>query len=143
MTLIRTPWRDFLSLREAMDRLVEDAFQGSPTNGTAFSHLPVDVYETANEFVVQAALPGMRAEDLNLTWEDRHLVLSGELRPTEQGATYYVRERRFGRFQRMISLPAPVQADQVDATLENGILTVRVPKAEEARPKQIKVRAGK
>lgn len=144
MTLMRSPFRDFMSLREAVDRLFEDAFVRSAADGgTGAGTLPVDVYETNEEFVVQAGLPGLRPEDLNVTWEDHFLNISGEVRPVEQeGASYHLRERRFGRFQRLISFPAPVQAEKVEAQLESGILTVRVPKAEEARPKQIKVRVG-
>jgi HSP20 family protein len=148
---------EFVSLREAMDRLVNESFVGSPfrgiwpvasTNGAARMALPVDVYSTQEEVVVIAAVPGLHPDDLEITINQNAITLSGQLRDVAaaegaKGATWYVHELPSGQFQRSISLPVEIDANKADAYFEHGILRLTLPKAEQAKPKQIKVRVAK
>jgi HSP20 family protein len=104
---------------------------------------PVNLWETDDEYVVQCELPGLEMNDLEVTVTGDHLSVSGERSdPTpEEGVTLHRRERDFGRFSRALTLPGPVESDQCQATLRDGVLSIRIPKAEAARPKRIKVRA--
>ena len=138
------PIRDVVSLRDAMDRLFEQSFLG-PFDGGLFSPsaLAVDMSETAEEVVVKATLPGTKPDDLRITLSGDVLRISGETKSEteKKEATYHLRERRFGKFSRTITLPAPVVAEEVKAEFEDGVVTLTLPKAEEVRPKTIKVKA--
>jgi HSP20 family protein len=137
-----------VSLRSAMDRLFEDSFV-SPlswrtiSGGDAVTPL-VDVHETPDEIVVSAALPGMKADDVEITITGQQLSLRGEFKADDEVKRdqYLYRERRFGSFSRSIGLPVRVQGDRADATFTDGVLTLRIPKAEEVKPRQIRVNAG-
>ncbi len=140
------PWSDVVSLRKAMDNLLRESFVQPQRGGTigAFS-VPLDIRETGNEYVIQAELPGVQPEDVHLQVKDNTLQISGEVKheQQEQGQGQWVlSERRYGRFQRTLTLPMPVQADQADAEFENGILIVTLPKAQAARAKSIPIRGG-
>ena len=147
------PWSEFTSLRQAMDRLFEDAWvrpgsflgdgqgsAGGPGRGFAF-----DLYETGDDYVVTATLPGLKPEDLELSVQGNVLTISGEVKPEEAESdqrSYHVRERGYGRFSRQIALPMGVQADQIQAHLEHGVLKVTLPKAEEMKPRRIQIQSG-
>jgi len=136
------PVREMMTLREAMDRLFDDAFT-RPISLSGISALPsLDVYETDDEVVVKAALPGLKTEDVQISVTGETLTLRGEFKQEEEksGATYHVRERRSGNFERAIRLPADVQTDKARADFENGILTVTLPKAEAVKPKAISIK---
>jgi HSP20 family protein len=140
------PWSDVVSLREAMDNLLRESFVQPQRRGTtrAFS-VALDIRETGNEYVIQAELSGVQPEDVHLQVKDNTLQISGEVKQEqqEQGQGQWVlRERRYGRFQRTLTLPMPVQSDQANAEFENGILIVTLPKAQEARAKSIPIRGG-
>ncbi|MCD6291668.1 MAG: Hsp20/alpha crystallin family protein [Anaerolineae bacterium] len=137
------PFRDFMSLRNAVDRLFEDAFVMpshllAPTTGWT---LALDLAEDENGFVVKAAIPGVKPEDLDVSLTDDVLTIRGEIKADEEikEDQYHLRERRYGTFARSVRLPAPVDAEHVEATYENGILTLRIPKAEQVRPKKITI----
>ncbi|MDE3098104.1 MAG: Hsp20/alpha crystallin family protein [Verrucomicrobiota bacterium] len=100
-----------------------------------------DVYEDKDNFIVKAELPGMKREDINVSLHDGSLIISGERKSEmkSEGAEVYRAERYFGRFQRAVSLPATVAADKVKAQYKDGVLTVTLPKSEEAKPRQIEV----
>ena len=142
------PLGEVVSLRSAMDRLFEDSVV-SPLNWRTLSGgdvitPPVDVHETPDEMVVTAALPGMKAEDVEITMTGQNLTLRGEFK-TDDGIgrdQYLYRERRFGSFSRSIQLPVRVQGDQADASFTDGVLSLRIPKAEEVKPRQIRINAG-
>lgn len=142
------PWGDMLTLRQAMDRLFEDAWVrplgGFMSNGGASSNLPLDLYETADEFVVTATMPGVRPEDIDITIQGEVLRIKGETKGEDEvkEANYYRRERRYGSFHREVRLPADVQSDGVEAGFENGVLKLRLPKAEEAKERKIQVTVG-
>lgn len=140
------PIGEALTLRQAMDRLFEDSFV-SPASGWT-SHvngqLPpaIDMYETDDAVVLTAAVPGVRSEDLQLTITGQTLTLRGENQPAPDISPeqYVYRERRYGGFQRQIALPVRVESDKAEATFDNGILTLRIPKAAEVQPRRIEVR---
>lgn len=135
---------DFVTLRDAMDRLFEQSFVNPArllsSNGVGMT-MPLEVYETPDEVVVKAVVPGISPESLDITYNQGTLTLNAknEAPKADQGWTWYLREIGYGEMTRAISLPVEVDADHVQTTFENGILTLRLPKVETARPKQIKV----
>jgi HSP20 family protein len=143
------PLGEMVSLRQAMDRLFEDSFV-SPlawrgANGKSGGMTPpMDVHETPDEIVVTASLPGISAEDVDITMTGQTLSLRGEFKADDrvERDQYLYRERRFGSFHRTLQLPVRVEGDQAEASFDNGILTLRIPKAEEVKPRQIQIRAG-
>ena len=139
------PFPEMLSLRQAMDRLFEDSFV-SPLSWRTIANEgtitpPVDVHETPDELVVTAALPGMRADDVEITMTGQTLTIRGEFKADETVTRdqYLVRERRSGSFSRTLQLPVRVQGDRAEATFIDGVLTLRIPKAEEVKPRQIQI----
>ena len=146
MSIVRwEPLSDLMSLREAMDRLFEESFvrpgsRALSPYGTA--ELAVDMYETDNEVVVTTAMPGVKPEDVDITITGDTLTIKGETKSETkiEKANYLRQERRYGQFARTVSLPVPVQADRAEAKFKDGVLTLSIPKAEEAKPKVIKVR---
>ncbi len=137
------PIREMMTLREAMDRLFDDAFT-RPISMSGGSAIPaVDLYQNTNEVVVKAALPGLKAEDVQISVTADALTLRGEFKQeTEQKeTTYHIREQRYGSFERSVALPTDVQTDKAKADFENGVLTVTLPKAEAVKPKTISIKA--
>ncbi len=137
------PVRDMMSLREAMDHLFDEAFT-RPFGLTDGMQMPaVDMYQTDNEVVVRATLPGIKADDVQISVTGDLLTIKGET--TEENKveekSYHIRERRYGSFQRTLSLPTAVVSDKAKAEFEDGVLTVSLPKAEEVKPKTINVKA--
>jgi HSP20 family protein len=145
------PFSDVLSLRQAMDRLFEDAWVRpwtlrsiSSGEGNGASSLPVDLYETGDELVLTATVPGMKPEDIDITIQGDMLTIKGETRSDEakEEGNYHRRERRFGQFYRQVTLPTSVKSEGAQAQFENGVLTLHLPKAEEAKERRIPVTAG-
>ncbi len=132
-----------LSLREAMDRFLEEGFLrpwlslGWEATGT----LALDMYETDEAFVVKASASGLKPEDIEINITNNVLTIRGETKQEEkvEGARYHRVERRYGRFERSVALPTRVDADKVQATLKDGVLTVEIPKVEEVKPKKVTV----
>jgi HSP20 family protein len=108
-------------------------------SGHAYA-LPVDVYSTANELVIEASVPGLEPGDVEITIEGEMLTIQGERRSPLENVDYHVQERRYGLFTRTLSLNLPVESEGAEAVFEKGVLTLTIPKAEEARPKTIKVK---
>ncbi len=137
------PAREMMTLREAMDRLFDDAFtRPLSMAGNGWAVPAVDMYQTDNEVVVKAALPGMKAEDVQLNVTGEVLTIKGEIKQKEEvkEKAYHLREQRWGMFERSVILPTEVVADKAKADFENGILTIALPKAEEAKPKSITIK---
>jgi HSP20 family protein len=137
------PLREMVSLRDAMNSLLQDSFVrpiGLLGDGNG-AMLPLDITENENEFIVRASLPGVKPEDVQITVHGDTLTIRGEIKSEEERKDehYHLRERRYGQFQRIVTLSTPVMADKAQAQFENGVLTLRLPKAEDAKPKQIKV----
>ena len=104
--------------------------------------VPVNVKAGANEFIITALLPGVKTEDLSIQVVNETVTLQGEIKePAEEKENYLLRECPTGRFYRMIRLPEPLDSGKAVADLTDGVLTLSVPKAEEARPRTIKVKA--
>lgn len=138
------PAREMMTLREAMDRLFDDAFtRPLSIAGNGWAVPAVDMYQTDNEVVVKAALPGMKADDVQLNVTGEVLTIKGEIKQKDEvkEKAYHLREQRWGLFERSVILPTEVIADKAKADFENGILTITLPKAEEARPKSISIKA--
>lgn len=138
------PMQEMLSLREAMSQLLEESFVApSPMRGQSFSPA-LDVSETEDGYIVEAAVPGLKPEDLEITLENNVLTIKGETRQekSEKQQHFHRVERRYGSFQRTISLPTTVKSDAINAALENGVLRLEVPKAEEVKPRKINVSVG-
>ncbi|RME87133.1 MAG: Hsp20/alpha crystallin family protein [Anaerolineae bacterium] len=137
------PMREMITLREAMDRLFDEAFTRpfGPLLSTQFP--AIDMYQTDDDVVVKAALPGMKADDVQISVVGDVLTIKGEVQEKEEvkKRNYHLREQRYGAFERSIRLPTEVVADKAKAEFEDGILTITLPKAEEVRPKTITVKA--
>ena len=139
------PFHEVVSLRDAMDRLFEESFItprffAAPREGMAGT-LPLDVIERQNDIVVKASVPGLRPEDIDINVVGDTLTIKGVVKSEqkEEKANYVYQERRFGSFQRALTLPALVQSDRAQAEYDNGVLTLTLPKIEAVKPKQIKI----
>lgn len=140
-----SPFRHLSLLRNEIDRLFDSPLNALTNNSQQFLNgwLPtIDLYEDQDHLVLKAELPGMKKEDIDISLQGDVLTLSGERKEEEvfDKAETYRAERFLGRFQRTCTLPISVDARKVDASYKDGILTVTLPKAEEAKPKQIEVK---
>jgi HSP20 family protein len=135
------PFAEFAGFSRAFDR----AFLGAPNGDTRrFDLTPaIDLSETDGEVVVKASLPGVKPEDVEISVNDGILTVKGEKKSDDKTETenFYRREIRYGSFSRSVPLPSRVNHEQADAEFKDGVLTVTLPKAEEVRPKQIKIRS--
>ena len=141
------PFRDLSNLRlwafrNEMDRMFESSLLG-PFQPTPLD-LALDVAETDDEFLVKASLPGINPDDLEITYNASVLTIKGETREEKEVEEhrYHLRERNYGSFCRSVSLPSSVKPDKIEASYNAGILTLHLPKAEEAKPKRIPVLSG-
>lgn len=145
-SLIRwDPFREAMSLRNAIDRLFEESFV-SPRFGwlapLGAADVAIDMYETKDQVVVKAALPGIKPEQTEVTITGNTLTIRGEAKEEKEikEENYICRERRIGAFSRSIALPDGLKTDKAEATFENGVLTLTIPKAEEKKAKTIKIK---
>jgi HSP20 family protein len=140
--------QEFETLRQAMDRMVDQAVVGGPFRtlwSQTASGMPLDAYGTDDEVVVVAALPGVKPDDFEVTVHQNTITLSGTIDEDAQGvegATWYVRELPSGQFRRSLTLPFEVDADKAEATFAHGIAKIVLPKAEYAKPKKIAISGG-
>jgi HSP20 family protein len=137
------PIHEMMSLRDAMDHFFEDSFNRELGFFEGVAYPVIDMYQTDDDVIVKATLPGLRADDISISVAGEVLTLSGEIKEEKvnKNATYHIRERRYGTFTRTIPLPTTVKVDNAKADFENGILTLTLPKAEEVKPKTISVKA--
>ncbi len=152
LDLMRRPWtgsdyaREVVPLRTMMDRLLENAFTPSlfaDGQRGAFGGFGMDVYESEDAYTVHCLLPGIDPNGVNVSVQDSVLTISGESKRTPpENARPLFQEIGYGQFQRQVSLGFPVEADKADASYHDGILTITLPKAETAKPRQIKVHAN-
>ena len=139
------PFREMMSLRQAMDRLFEDSFVRFPhLSGDGVREFPIDVYQTKKDLVVKAALPGVKPEEVDITITDDAVTIKGEHAEEQETKEddYLYRERYYGAFSRSVAIPVKVKGEKAEATFEEGVLTLTLPKAEEIKPRQIKIKAG-
>jgi HSP20 family protein len=140
------PFRDMVAMRSQMDQIMDEWLRASNAaeNGenSQAMRLAVDVSETESNFVVKASIPGINPDDLDISFSDNTLTIRGESKDehVEENERFHLRERRFGQFMRTITLPLAVDADEIDAQHENGVLTLTLPKAEETKPRKISIR---
>jgi len=137
------PAREMMSLRDAMDRLFDDAFTRPLSTRDGWSVPAIDMYQTDDEIVVKAALPGIKADEVQINVTGEVLTLKGETKHEEEKKekAWHIREQRYGSFERSVVLPTDVVADKAKADFEDGILTITLPKAEEVKPKDISIKA--
>jgi len=144
-----------MTLRDAMDRLFDDAFTRpfsiTRNGGATWSSLPIDMYQTVDDVVVKAVVPGFRPDQVQINVTGDVLTIRGEAQQEEEKTSsprgndkaWHLREHRFGSFERSVALPVSVISDQATAEFENGVLTITLPKAEEVKPKTINIKAKK
>jgi HSP20 family protein len=149
-------WDPFQDLRSAQDEMAQMSpmlahalglhtqQQGNARAATTAWAPALDISERKDAYLVTVELPGLRPEDLDITMEDGLLTIQGERQLTAESSEqqFHRVERRYGAFRRSITLPAQVQAEQIEASFDNGVLQIVVPKMEEAKPKRIQVRPG-
>ncbi len=141
--------REMNAWRSAMDRLFNEMLSefGEPrvSYDQAAWALALDVAEKDDAFIVKASLPGINPDDLEITLTDNVLTIKGEIKEDKdfEEGQWHLRERRYGAFQRSITLPTPVDSNKIDATYKDGVITLHVPKVEEVKPKRITVKAKK
>lgn len=130
-----------MSLLDDVERLARGIWESWPVTFRTSFMPRLDMYEEKDELVVKTELPGIKKSDLDISLEDDVLTIKAEKKQEEvaEEATYYACERSFGEYSRTVSLPFHVDADRVSATLKNGLLKIRLPKAEEAKSKHIEV----
>ena len=145
MPLMRwDPFRDITTLRARMNRIFEDSMpRATETESHAGSWWPpVDIFEKEDSLVLEAELPGLKKEDLDIQIENNNRTLRGErkhqMETKEQD--YYRIERSYGTFVRSFSLPTTIQRDRITAAMKDGVLQIVLPKAEEAKPKKVDVK---
>jgi HSP20 family protein len=142
------PFREMMNLRTQMDRMLSDWPNALPGMGEgesgSWQRLPLDVSESDQAYTVCASIPGVSPEEMEISVQNNVLTIRGETKSEEerQGDRWHLRERRTGQFQRTITLPNNVDANQVGAIYENGVLTLNLPKTEEAKPRRINVQQG-
>ena len=137
------PAREMMTLREAMDHLFDDAFTRPLTIRDGWSAPAIDMYQTDDEIVVKASLPGVKADDVQINVSGEVLTIKGESKQMEEKneKSWHMREQRWGSFERSVALPTEVVSDKAKAEFENGILVITLPKAEELKPKTISIKA--
>jgi len=145
--LVRWDPFDKLSLRDAMDRLFEDAFitprWAMPFGENWLNTLAIDMVEHDNDIVVKASVPGFKPEEIDISVVSDVLTIKGEhkVEKKEEKENYLLKELKYGAMHRSLRLPTAVQADKAQAEFENGMLVLTLPKAEAVKPKQIKIMA--
>lgn len=146
MAIVRwEPFREMMALEERLNRLIQQGLGPVRDQESLQAWAPpVDIYETEKEIVVKADLPEVKPEDVDIRMENNTLTLRGERRFEKdvKDENYHRVERLYGSFSRTFALPGTVDADKIDARYEQGVLRVILPKREEARPKQIRVKAA-
>jgi HSP20 family protein len=139
------PFREMTSLRDAMDRMFEEGFlRGAmPLAPWADGGMAVDMYETDDHVVVKTPIPGVKADDIDVSVTGDTLTIKGEVKEEEEvkRESYLRRERRYGSYCRTVTLPGGLETDKAEADYSNGILTLTFPKVEEVKPKNIKVKS--
>lgn len=136
------PVHELEELHGRIGQLMQSALGGPAFgNGGAWSP-PVDIEETEDAWVVEADLPGVKRDDVEVELRDSELIITGEIKEKERKGILRRRTRRVGRFDYRVTLPGEADPEKIEAVLDGGVLTVRVPKPEQARPRRIEVKSG-
>ncbi len=137
----RSHFQELDRMRRNLDSLIQH-FEGRPAAFATAGVFPlINLTESKDAYILRAELPGVKASDLVIESTDNNISISGErkLTETDKNAKYHRREREFGRFSRIISMPRRINRDQIEAKLADGILTINIPKSEDDKPKQITI----
>lgn len=137
-----TPVRDLITMREMMDQVMGDVL-GRQREYRQVWTLPMDAFANEDAIVLMADVPGLRPEDVEVTLEGDTLTIRGEFKARAEGQNYLMRERMTGRFERTLTINTPIDASKIEATFENGVVRITLPKAEAVKPRQITVKAVK
>jgi HSP20 family protein len=138
------PFQEMLNLRRTVDRLFDNVTPDHEWSQPAMWGLAVDVVENKDDLLVKASVPGINPHDLDVSYSDGTLTIKGEVKSDNEVKEnqYHLRERRYGSFARSISLPTKIKGDAYETSYQNGVLTLRLPKAEEVKPKRIAIKVG-
>jgi HSP20 family protein len=137
------PFQEMLNLRRTVDRLFDNANADHDWQQMQWG-LAVDVVENKDDFIVKASIPGINPDDLDVSYVDDTLTIKGEIKSDNEikEDQYHLRERRYGTFARSVTLPVKIKGDAIEASYQNGVLTLRLPKAEEVKPKRIAIKVN-
>jgi len=134
------PFRELQDLQEHLNELLRSAMPGVPVDEVVRPWVPpVDIEETEDEWILEAELPGVDKKDINVEVRDSEVVISGDIKERERKGILRRRTRKTGEFEFRVTLPGPTDADAITADVKDGVLAVRIPKPEEARPRRIEV----
>ncbi|OGO66534.1 MAG: hypothetical protein A2030_01525 [Chloroflexi bacterium RBG_19FT_COMBO_50_10] len=138
------PFQEMLNLRRTVDRLFDNVSTDHEWAQPAMWGLAVDVVENKDDFIVKASVPGINPDDLDISYAEDTLTIKGEIKSENEVKEnqYHLRERRIGSFARSIILPTRIKGDAIEASYQNGVLTLRLPKADEVKPKRIAIHVG-
>ena len=138
------PFQEMLNLRRTVDRLFDNAGNERDWMQPIMWGLAVDVVENKDDFIVKASVPGINPDDLDVSYSDDTLTIRGEIKSENEAKEnqYHLRELHYGTFARSISLPTKIKGDAIEASYQNGVVTLRLPKAEEVKPKRISIKVG-
>ena len=138
------PFQEMLNLRRTVDRLFDNASPDHEWGQPTMWGLAIDVVENKDDFIVKASVPGINPDDLDISYADDTLTIKGEIKSDNEVKEnqYHFHERRFGSFARSISLPTKIKGDAIEASYQNGVVILRLPKAEEVKPKRIAIKVG-
>jgi HSP20 family protein len=144
VTRLSPLFRDFVTLRDAVDRLFEESFVDPGrflSIGAGSRSMPLEIYETPDAVTVKALVPGVAPSDLDVTFQDGLLTIKAKTETPQANDdwTWHLREIGYGEYSRSVSLPAKLDVDKADTRFENGILTLTLPKTAESRPTRISI----
>jgi HSP20 family protein len=137
------PFQEMLNLRRTVDRLFDNVSPDQEWQPTQWG-LAVDVVENKDDFIVKASIPGVNPDDLDISYTDDTLTIKGEIKSDNEYKEnqYHLRERRYGTFTRSISLPTKIKGDAIEASYQNGVVTMHLPKTEQVKPKRIAIKVS-
>ena len=138
------PFQEMLNLRRTVDRLFDNASADQDWAQSPLWGLAVDLVENKDDFIVKASIPGIHPDDLDISYADDTLTIKGEIKSENEAKEnqYHLRERRYGSFARSITLPTRIKGDAIEASYKDGVVTLRLPKADEVKPKRIAIKVG-
>ena len=137
------PFQEMMNLRRTVDRLFDNVSPDREWQPTQWG-LAVDVVENKDDFIVTASVPGINPDDLDISYADDTLTIQGEIKSDNEYKEnqYHIRERRSGTFTRSLHLPTKIKGDAIEASYHNGVVTLRLPKSEEVKPKRIAIKVS-
>jgi HSP20 family protein len=138
-----SPFREFDDLQQATQQIMESVLSGAPVPAPVAWTPPVDIEETDDAWMIEAELPGVSRDDINVEVHDNEIAITGEIKERERKGILRRRTRRVGEFEFRAQLPGPLDPDGVEANVEDGVLTVRVAKPQQSRPRRIEIGRGR